>query len=189
MPLRITAGVAIAVPPPAAAFDVASRAVNLPIPLIGQIGSWWCWAACAQMVDCWRKGAAAGTTQCALASDHVTPHCCGHTPPSPQCDRGLTASAITAVWQRLGSVAATQDGQLSLARLDAELAARRPVQLGLTSTLGGHVVLVVGVNPSAGQYTVHDPLPLGQGSITLATADQLNAGLGQGNWTHSWTNL
>lgn len=192
MPLRISQGVAIPVMPAAAefgqAFGGAPSAVSLPIPLIGQIGSLWCWAACAQMVDHWRKGVAS-VTQCALASIHVTPDCCGHTPPSSACDRGLTANGITTVWKALGSATATQRGQLALSGLDAELAAQRPVQLGLTSPLGGHVVLVVGVNGDASQYTVHDPLPLGHGSITRATPAELVAGLGQGNWTHSWTNL
>lgn len=189
MPLRVNSGIAVPVLPPASAFRVAPSVVNLPIPLIGQIGNQWCWAACAQMVDYWRKGAAASISQCRLASDYVAPDCCSRSPPSPHCDRPLTASGITAVWRRLGSIAASEGGQLSMTLVHAELAAHRPVQLGLTSPQGGHVVLVVGANPDADQYTVHDPLPREHGSITLATSAQLNAGLGQGDWTHSWTNI
>lgn len=194
MTLAATQEIAVTVPMPAIAFGSAVAAVvptpvSLPIPLVGQHGSFWCWAACAEMVDRWRKGLAHATSQCGLASTHVTPNCCGHTPPSNQRDRGLSAAGITEVWHQLGYANASATGNIGLSGIDTELQARRPVQIGLTGAAGGHVVLVVGVNAGATQYTIHDPLPLNTGSVTLASSAHVTSGLGQGKWTDTWISI
>lgn len=166
-----------------------SAPISLPIPLVGQRGSFWCWAACAEMVDRWRKGGAQAASQCSLASSHVASNCCDEMPPSDQCDRGLSADGITQVWHELGYANATENGSIDLTEVDSELGAQRPVQIGLTGATGGRVVLIVGVNAGATQYTVNDPLPLNTGSATQASAARVQAGLGQGAWTHTWTSI
>ena len=193
--MPLTTGPLLAVPMPAARIAPSARVVGaaaahiLPIPLIGQKGLNWCWAACAQMVASAKFGAAA-PSQCMMASRIKQLSCCASAQPPAPCDQPLPASRITRLWIDLGFAAAQMvAGKLEPDVVMRELLDGRPVQVGLTTPRSGHVVLVAGVDASGQQYTVLDPAPVGAGTHTLTTAANLRSGLGQGTWSVSWNGI
>lgn len=168
-------------------FGASSFALNLPLE--GQRGQNWCWAACASMVCDYHSGSRGNLPQCALASAKTSQKCCLGSGISQACDVPATQSEITDIWANLSYRVAAINSSLDEQQVVDELRDGRPVQAGLHFGFAGHVVLVGGFRPSPGQYFIVDPAPVGVGSVSWITPDFLKRGLGMGSWICSWTGL
>lgn len=191
MALRQTVGITI--PQPAAPAAPIAFGAAIGIPLRAQRASYWCWAACTEMVGCGVTPQIA-VQQCSLASNHVpgaSAGCCQAL--NSSCNRGLSAAAILGVIQGTVASNATQHGPLSKSALDGELVSGRPVEVGwLWNVGGGHVVLVVDVKSSEDGndiYTVLDPWPVNKGATTTLRFAGIQTAQSQGVWDCSFADL
>jgi hypothetical protein len=184
--VSIRAQTSIAVRVPASSAVFFGGGVILPIPMRGQLADYWCWAACVEMVLAWRT--TSPPSQCTLAAAQFGLTCCSPARPVG-CDRGLSASAITELWRHYGSPVVAIGSSIDVVAVVMELDQDRPVQIGVTRGGSGHVVLVCGADPLRDRFTILDPLPVGGGSISVVSTNELATGLGQGDWTHTWTGI
>ncbi|SDQ24471.1 hypothetical protein SAMN05216569_0267 [Pseudoxanthomonas sp. CF125] len=161
---------------------------QLGIVLAAQRAQNWCWAACAFMVEDRRERGGA-TGQCDHASVQLSQRCCISGPAGPNCDKGIPATKITALWHSLGFSAMQVNSSISAEALAGEIFNDGPVQCGITTGRSGHVVLVTGVNADATKFYVLDPAPVLYGMEGWVTADHLRDGLGQGRWSVTWMNI
>lgn len=168
-------------------FGASSLVLNLPLE--GQRGENWCWAACASMVCDYHSGSKGNLAQCALASAKTSEECCSSVGISQACDVPATQSEITSIWAKLNYRVATVNDSLNKQEVADELRDGRPIQAGLHFGFAGHVVLVGGFRANPDQYFVVDPAPVGVGSMSWITPEFLKKGLGMGNWICSWTGL
>lgn len=186
MPLRRRTGIPIKPARRAVSFAETMAAGTgtpppmLDVPYVAQEQSQWCWAACAQMVATFLGQA--GVKQCELANFlHQQTQCCDD-PSSPACNQPSPFAGIGQVYAHL-RINCISEARPETARvLVRELAASRPVELGLLwQGGGGHVIIVRGVTPQ-GLFAVHDPW-FGSGIYTYLA---LYTAYGQGRWGYSF---
>lgn len=159
-----------------------------------QEGKLWCWAACIQMV-LELKGDS--RSQCEIVKVKLadTQHQC---PPDPQLRvEACEAVLMAKTWRNCGVQGVVpKDFDLNIQEIKTEIAANRPIQVGiLWSQGGGHAVLIKGWAPTSPEtLVIDDPLrdsplhPAADGS-GRATHDELLAAFGHGSWRYTWTNL
>ena len=89
-----------------------------------------------------------------------------------------------------------KDFDLNIQEIKTEIAANRPIQVGiLWSQGGGHAVLIKGWAPTSPETLVIDdplrdsPLHPAADGLGRATHDELLAAFGHGSWRYTWTNL
>jgi hypothetical protein len=191
MPIRATRLVPIIAPPSTAESTLESGAENaggsvLPVNRVAQQQTFWCWAACAEMVlalkgqsmsQCAIAGIALNRADCCSAGGAT----CNTTIPVAD---GPGSPSIMALYAdpRIGVRATFLPGFLRQQELRDEIEARRPVQAAFDQTTTGHIVLVVGWQPdgSDARFLVHDPQdPPQQGFVTHFS---LRTGFGTGSW-------
>ena len=149
----------------------------LSFPYVPQSENNWCWAACAEML------LRNSQSQCSVASSQFQLTCC----PSPRapasCDRGAWPHLA---YPPLGLPTQMVTGQLSLRRVQTELASGKAVQVCYQWTGGNqtHVALIVGEHAN-GDFEVLDPSSAyGRGARTFG---QIQTAYGLGAWVRSFT--
>jgi hypothetical protein len=162
---------------PVAAFAAPGAPVRV---YVAQTETNWCWAACGEMI---MQPAGINQTQCSLASKQFSLTCC----PSPGAPSGCNQGCWPDLAYPASGLPTTRTtSPLSRARVSAELAAGRPVQVcyqwaGSSST---HVALIVDQYPN-GDFEVFDPWPgYGQGRRQLS---QIQSAYGLGSWIETFT--
>ena len=155
---------------------------TLPVPYFPQVVNSWCWAACASMVLGYYKQ---NVNQCSVAEFLLKVSCC----PDPDlCDAPCAPSDVLRIYQHYNLNAKAVQGSVSAMDLQNELAARRPIELGLGSSASGHLVIVFGFTTAGANtsFQVHDPIALGTGPVSY---DELLNGMGRGSWLETWKNI
>lgn len=163
-----------------------SGAGPLPVPLIEQEQTQWCWAACAEMVL--RYLGNGGVAQCDFANFLFGESSCCTTPDSSTCNSPCEIDDVSLVygnWRIQSSLAGTA---LTFDVLEQEVAALRPVEVGyIWNGGGGHLALVVQTATSDGQplVVVNDP----KFGSHIVQYSELLAAYGLGIWALSWTGI
>lgn len=158
----------------------------LDLPRIAQLEDFWCWAACAQMVL--EHFGSTERGQCEIAGLALSKDCCSD---SRRCNRRLfsTATKPPSVQHLYASLQITLDHQAdaaSVAEVQAEISADRPVQAFLVWNSGnGHVVIIYGWIRISHQIElmVHDPH---DGDKTTVTYQGLLTAYGEGRWAETF---
>lgn len=153
----------------------------LPVPYVVQTEDNWCWAACGEML--FRHRGQTNLTQCALASAQFRLACC----PSPRapaaCDLGCWPYNA---YPQHGLPVTQVGGAMTIAQVQAELAAGRPIQV-CYQWRGGrqtHVALIIGEHPN-GDFEVLDPsASYGRAARRFS---QITGAYGFGAWILSFT--
>jgi hypothetical protein len=164
MPLRKATGTPIPPTPPAAPLtapqDLSAPApfppsVTLNVPFIAQTQTQWCWAACCAMIA--RYLDLPEPKQCELANFlHNQTKCCT-APSSAKCNQPCLYVKVMDVAGKAGMKGTGPDFPLFQHTLVQELAAGRPVEIGLNwNAGGGHLIVVYGYTPQ-GLFLVRDP--------------------------------
>ena len=154
----------------------------------------WCWAACLQMV----LGKFGLTrTQCELADEAngmVGCRDCAAAQSSIRYDQPLAVSQVTAEYGK-HQIACTQHNEpISYRSVQLEIAADRPVQVGIDWGLGCHAVLIVGWDEGPdGQYLlVNWPrlAPTDASAVGCMLYQELVSPNGNtGIWRWTWTGI
>jgi hypothetical protein len=137
-----------------------AAATQLPVPIIGQSQSNWCWAATGKMVMQYLGG---GVSQCQQANDALFTSGCCQNPAS--CNQPSYPHWSTYNF----SVSKTPFGAaLTFGQLKAEIDANRPVAFEWRWIGGGgHIMVATGAfwdNYGSPYVIVNDPSPVGYGS-------------------------
>jgi hypothetical protein len=163
-------------------------ATALPVPMLKQEQTLWCWAACVQMILRYDQPHST-VTQCMLANTAFGNRSCCSSPQSSLCNRTLPIASVTPQWASNGYNSAHVRAPLQWSALLNEMYNKRPVECALIwNDGGGHAVLIVGVEEDSamGQWvTVHDPWELKK---NVLYSDLLNA-YGRGVWRDSWAQI
>jgi len=181
------AGVAAA----ASVASTAAAAAQQPYESISVVtqppGSQWCWAACAVMVADFLEVSPLPTVQSVA----------GNTPGNPGFTTALSAQQIRQMYlsgatgEKINcNVLAAPAGVATKSQLDGALSSPVPVEVAILwngVNAGGHVVLVVGSDPSpvTGEtfYYVNDPDP--NTRERTVTYQGLVNGFGHGHWNET----
>lgn len=158
---------------------------SLNVPMIKQEQKNWCWAACANMILHYYKRA---ETQCRLSNWAFNQSLCCQTPNSQACDRGLSDAGITQLFSSRYLHSSYIANSVSYVKLDAEISANRPVEVGYSWTNGGgHVAVVIATVIINGREAVrvNDPA---YGSVGVYFSDLLLA-YGMGRWDATWIEI
>lgn len=173
IPIAVTAIHALAAPIPAAAVSV------LPVPFQRQLQTNWCWAACCQMV--FQFNGLMTVTQCNMASSQFGANCCA-APSNGTCNQGNWPDRV---YPAYGFQFTRTNASFAMQAVQAEIGARRPLEIYYAWTGGGaHVALVTGFFEN-GDLQIHDPW-YGPGRRTYAFV--LSA-YGQGAWTITYSQI
>jgi hypothetical protein len=166
----------------------ANAQTALNVPLHGQETPDWCYAATTQMI-----GEYFGSTikQCTISSyDNGGLDCCpaaGQPVPAACVNGGNTFDELT-YWGFPGTL---NSGPLSYAGIKSEIAAQRPIAVGIEWPSGGHHAIVVDGywTKSDGTQHVHilNPLPVNVGDEEWATYNVLLNGGTEDSGTHLGT--
>ena len=179
MNLRATSGIAIDLGTPA--LGVA----DLGYVPVKQEQDEWCWAACIEMVL--HKSGDTSKQQGDLADAAFGETGCLLAPKSSFCDRPIQIDHFGTEYNRYGFNCVGPSGALSFAQIQAEIAAGRPVQVGVLWTLGGgHAVLVTGWDQQGTDQFVRVDDP-DHGSTGMKHYSELLTAFGEGTWSYSWT--
>ena len=180
MPLRATgipipvAALPSALPAPAAAPTFRL----LPIVLVRQQQTNWCWAACCEMVFA-HKGVL-WIYQCNIVSRQFNANCCTH--PYPKvCNKPEWPDQAYVDW---GITFTRLNSQLSFADLQSAIDNGNPVEVYFVwqGSVAAHVALVVGWYDN-GDVQVNDPW---RGVLRIGYVD-LQIAYGLGTWLETYT--
>jgi len=179
VPLGLAAPPMLAAAPSAAA--PVWRAITFHMQT--QLQTEWCWAAVTASVSQYYL-AMSTWTQCSMVNDQLTQTTCCVNGSSPACNQPYFLDLSLT---RSGNLAAFAAGAASMAQVQAEINANRPlgVRIGWPNNGGGHFVIIEGYS-TANDLDIQDPW-FGQSTVDynhFQTSYQ-----GTGAWTHSyWTN-
>lgn len=171
------------------AISVATSAApptTVPVPMIYQAATNWCWAACVVMVA--RRYRIDRAKQCETARWLFgVPECC-QPPLRSACNRGCMDSVVQRVYGHWSIGCTLTRGPLSFAAIEDELRRGRPIQVGFAWARGtGHVIIVHGCGRDAsGEYVLVNDPSNGQGRLSYA---ELLAARRAGRWDCTWTGL
>lgn len=181
MPLTATQITPLPVSSIGRVFMLAPPGAAPQISYTAQTETNWCWAACGEML--FSQPAHTARSQCNIASTRLGIMCC----PSPGAPQGCDVGGWPHVeYPPLGLPTTIVRGAMSIASVQQELAAQKPVQVcyqwaGGNST---HVALIVDQH-SNGEFEVYDPsTDYGQGSRSY---NQILKAYGMGAWIMSFT--
>lgn len=163
---------------------------RLGVNLIPQRQTQWCWAACTQMIlDFYH---APNVEQCDLANlafSDAGGGCCNF-PSSTLCNKPLCDTRISKLFdQQIVNIKHYYVNKLvPFTTLQYELDRNRPVQIGLSTIGGGHVIIIEGWYPTdKGSYlNVNNPLPVSEGYQGVIAYSELEKSYG---WNATWTRL
>ena len=188
MPLKVKNGTSLS---PGAA---ATQQHLVRIPHRPQKGRRWCWAACIQMV---LEHNNIKMSQCKIVRTKLNDH-------QSTCadleDTSCRAREMKPMWKQLGiENVRPKDFHLGVAKIKSEIAADRPVQVGILwdddEGGGGHALLIKGWAATSPVTLLIDD-PLRQSSVGTskfgtgrATHAELKNALGHGTWRYTWHNL
>jgi hypothetical protein len=174
--------------------DAPPEPIALKIEHAFQEGLLWCWAACIQMVRNYEQPNAP-LQQCKIVRIKVGDD--NHPCPADQDQRLDDCEPIdmASAWRACGiEKVVPVTGAISLKAVKEELKAHRPVEVGISWTLGGgHAVLIKGWTATEPEsLIIDDPLrtnDLGLPASGLARYDDLLVALGHGSWDYTWARL
>jgi Papain-like cysteine protease AvrRpt2 len=158
-----------------------------------QEGKLWCWAACIQMVLGLHGDQ---RSQCDIIKVKLgNQHQCA--PDFQSRTESCDAPLMAQTWRNCGILEVIpDDGDMKIEDIKAEIAANRPIEIGiLWNEGGGHAVLIKGwAATSPETLLIDDPLresPLGPSAdgSGRATHDELVAAFGHGTWRYTWSHL
>jgi len=194
MPLAINNGTSLSPQPPDAP-EEGNRIVD--IVHHPQEGRLWCWAACVQMV---LKHNNIEMSQCEIVRTKLgdPQHPC---PADPNLrNESCEAVLMAKTWRDCGiEEVVPNDGDITVEEIKAEVAADRPIQVGILwdedEGGGGHVVLIKGWAPTSPEaLLIDDPLRESSAGTSRfgsgrATHEDLIDAFGHGTWRYTWTQL
>lgn len=191
MPLAVNNGTSLN-PQPSAAPAEENRVVNIPHRF--QEGKLWCWAACMEMV---LKHNGIEMSQCKIVQTMLNDfnHQCA--PDFQSRDESCEPEQMAPTWRECGIKKVDPDNRaLDIDEIKAEIAANRPIQVGILWHLGsGHSVLIKGWRATSPEtLLIDDPLrdsPLGpdEDGSGRATHAELLGAFGYGSWDLTWKSL
>lgn len=162
-------------------------AKELPVHLISQKESNWCWAACAKMVMSYYGETS--VKQCDLANWLFQRSDCGDASSSPNCNRTCRVGDVSKVYTNWNIHSILSRHPVSPSELQGEINLGQPVEVAFiwNGGLHGHVVLVTGWYPEPQEiwFKVLDP---GEGVKKISYSYLLTA-YGKGSWDYTWTGL
>ena len=175
--IRQTKKVQVPIPTPCAGHEVLGLN-ELPLLLVQQEWTNWCWAACIALVNAHRTGLTAQpiAAQCGVASQALAAKCCAT--PAP-CDVGLDDDGIGTSLGRL-----TTPNLISPDELKNQVNDDKLVGVGIRWPSGGHMLVVYGV--CGDMFQVYNP-DGAHGGLTYG--EIRDYGQGKNNWTATWENL
>ncbi|MBI3467661.1 MAG: hypothetical protein HY000_32025 [Planctomycetes bacterium] len=177
MGLKSTFGAAVPLPPPSA---VPTAPHILPVSVVFQEETRWCWAACCEML--FKYFNFSNDSKCQIASNVFSQSCC--TNPA-SCNLGQLASHV--FWH-FSFPFQPKDDDLAESEVHDEIAADRPVEV-LWRWNGGfdaHLVLIIGVYPT-GDLEIIDPREYyGQNRFSYEAVQDAD---GLGEWIYSYFEL
>ena len=173
--------------------DPAEEQHLLNVPHRAQEGRLWCWAACVQMVlELNNKH----MHQCEIVRKMLNQdtHPCG--PDFQSRNDSCDPTKMGPTWERCGMEVKPHTGTLKIDEIKAEIAAKRPIQVGIMWHLGsGHAVLIKGWAATTPEtLLIDDPLrdspqaPVFDVSGRATLTELLNA-FGHGFWRFTWSEL
>lgn len=187
MPIKAQHGIPIPIVmpvlPAAAAPAVAPGAANpLTMAYMQQQQNNWCWAACCEMVF-HHAGVNTTVSQCDMATAQFGGACCS-APTSAACDQGNWPENT---YGHYAFHYTKRQNSISLADVQAEINANRPVEIYYAWNGGGaHVALIVGYYAN-GDVEVYDPWgSYGPGRRAFS---YVQSAYNLGAWTLSYTDL
>ncbi|KIC41354.1 hypothetical protein RA28_20985 [Ruegeria sp. ANG-S4] len=166
----------------AIALGAGANSKVLPIDFIFQTQSFWCWAACMQMVM--------GTPiqQCSLANEafSISDDSCCEDGSTAQCNKPLRVILISSEWAKYSFNAEYFGEPFSKEKIKSTIDSGKPIEFGVKwRPIGGHAMLITGYTENSdGSFslTVLDPL---QGVI-VDTYERVLEAFGKGEWKWSW---
>jgi len=159
---------------------------TIPVPMIKQEQTQWCWAGCADMgLDYYGN---AGIRQCDLANWAFGLSGCCSTPSSSLCNQGLPDAKISQLWTAYGIQNSYTASSVPFATLQSENNANRPVEVAYSwNGGGGHVAIVRGWDQNAtGPFLLVNDPAYGSGGVYYSN---LLTAYGLGVWDATWTGL
>lgn len=175
--LRVEAGLAIST---IGAVPEGVAGLRLPVVFSSQAQSFWCWAACCEMI--FRFLDTNQLEQCDLAAAEFAHPCCAQ-PSSSACNRPLWPEAI---YNRYNLPFVKRLESLTFQELKAEIDNNRPVEAYIQwSGSGAHVILLTGYYDNE-DVDVMDPLTDG---IVRKSFQAVKTADGMGQWTMTYQNL
>jgi hypothetical protein len=173
--------------------DPAEEQHLLNVPHRPQEGRLWCWAACVQMV---LEHNHKQMDQCAIVGKMLNQdnHLCGQTFQSR--NESCAPLNMGPTWDRCGMKVNPHTGTLDINQIKAEIAANRPIQVGIIWHVGsGHAVLIKGwARTTPETLLIDDPLrdspqaPVFDVSGRATLTELINA-FGHGFWRFTWSEL
>jgi hypothetical protein len=160
---------------------------TLHVPLIGQLGKNWCWAACMEMATTYYHttidSTAPAVKQCAEVAAVYGTKCTINCDSLPAVIPSQYDQPNTPFTKPFGYQFSYAPNALSWETLVAEITAKRPVifkwyWLGITQateeSAGAHFLIAEGCPQTnyikrSGWISVHDPLPIGKGHHRIIT--------------------
>jgi hypothetical protein len=144
----------------------------------------WCWAACGQMLGSYFESQV--IEQCTFATAALSgPDCCND---RGGCNAPIPMGDMSKVFNVIGKTSSLVPSDISFAEMEAEMMAKRPVQVGFKwGDGGGHVALVCGTSLQGDdqQVYVNDPI-YGCGWIEWSN---LQGAYGLGSWQWTWKQI
>lgn len=188
MPLTVNNGTSLNPQPP----DPTAEKRVVDIKHHFQEGRLWCWAACVEMV---LEHNNIEKSQCEIVQTKLPNHQCP--PDFASRDESCEPEKIAKLWRDCGiKQVVPKNGALKMEDIKAEIAANRPIEVGISWFLGsGHAVLIKGWAPTSPEtLLIDDPLrdsPLGPDAdgSGRATHDELVGAFGHGIWGLTWKQL
>ena len=143
--------------------SLARKPIKLPVPMLYQEHSHWCWAACAQMVLNYRDFP---YSQCDIVNraKHLTDACAGagdFSWSNPANAGAIVQESARVIWE-LGVQAEALDFRVDLDQVAAQIQARRPTIVGwLVGETSEHAVVLIGLDQTTDDplVTLNDPWP------------------------------
>ncbi len=170
---------------PSSVANLKKKKLNLP--LIYQVQSEWCWAACANMVL--RFCVNAQNSNCDIVNWLLNQTNCCSASNSISCNRNCQWADIEKIYTHWNITCTQINDNIPFNDIITEIDNNRPVQIGYQWDFGGgHVVVAIGYNLSSDnkQYVyLNDPI---RGHGWYLYTNIINAG-GKGKWVYTWKNV
>lgn len=182
MPLRVTKGKPIVIPP----VSLGAVTTTTNVPILKQEQTQWCWATVMQMV--FQKYGDTTTQQCSLSNTAFGNTVCCASPSSSLCNKPLPVIQISSEWDKFKFSAKFVNGLIEFSDLQNEINNDCPVEIGFKwSGGGGHAVVVIGwdIINLVPHVLIHDP---SRGILTIPY-EKVKTAYGEGQWKWSWINL
>ena len=158
----------------------------LNIPIVYQVQSEWCWAACATMVSHFLGDTKVKRCEFAhMLFNQVG--CCKHNS-SAACNKPCQWNDIKNIYSLKKIKSTFITGIVLFSKIVAEINLGRPIEIGFHWTFGGaHVVLATGYKSLRRRQYVYINDPIRGGG--WQTYKDIVVASGKGVWSHTWIDI